>query len=95
MEMGYKQMLHYFTPVDVCSSRFCVKIDGDGVIANLEIEDGCEGYARGIGRLVEGRNAKEIIALLDGVLCESSVTGRTSCPDQIAKMLAEILKKTG
>jgi len=86
-------MIHHFAPADVCSSAFHVDIDDEGVIASLEIEDGCEGYAIGIGRLVKGRTAREVAAMLDGVRCESSVTGETSCPDQLAKMLKEILSK--
>jgi len=83
-------MIYNFKPSDVCSSMFHIDIDENGVIKSLVVDGGCEGYARGLGLLLAGRTADEVAALLEGVICESSVTGATSCPDQISKMLRGI-----
>jgi len=67
------------------------EISDGGLIESLIIEGGCNGNSKGISSLVKGRRAEEIIALLEGTRC-----GRksTSCPDQIAIMLKEIIEKT-
>jgi len=78
---------YQFKPKGVCSTRFDVVVNDDGVIESMEVKDGCNGNGKGVSRLVKGRSIHEIIELLDGTTC-----GRkpTSCPDRLAKMLAGI-----
>ena len=83
-------MIHTFKPQGVCSSLFHLEIDDDGVIQSLEIEGGCGGYAKGMAGLIAQKRPAEIIAALDGIRCGDAEDPTTSCPDQIAKMLAEI-----
>ncbi len=79
-----------FTPSPmVCSRRITLELDGD-VIESVEFFGGCPGNLTGISRLVKGRKAGEVIALLEGVHCGPKPT---SCPDQLASALKEILKK--
>ena len=80
-------MDYQFAPKGVCSTRFDVQIDDDGIIGSFIVKDGCKGYGKGTGLLVKGRHIDEIIELLDGVTCGKKPT---SCPDQLAKMLKEI-----
>jgi uncharacterized protein (TIGR03905 family) len=56
----------------------------DGVVHNVDFLGGCEGNLHAVCKLVEGKSAKDVIALLKGTPCG----GRgTSCPDQLAKAL--------
>ena len=83
-------MLYHYTPRGVCSRQFHAEVSEEGVIESLSVDDGCNGYGKGLSLLVAGRPIDEIISLLSGVTCGAK---KTSCPDQIAKMLAEIKGK--
>ena len=82
-------MNHYtYTPHGVCS----VQIDFDvenGIIHNVKYERGCNGNLKGIGMLVEGMKVEDVIKKLRGIEC--GMKG-TSCPDQLARALEEIVK---
>lgn len=79
--------MHYsYNPKGVCS----VKIDFDieeGKIHNLKFVGGCNGNLKAIGKLVEGKDSKEIANILRGNTCGMR---NTSCADQFAKALDEI-----
>ena len=82
--------MHYqYKTHGVCSRSFDMDLEND-VIKNLKVEGGCDGNLQAIVRLVEGREIKEIISLLEGISCESK---STSCPDQLAKALREFRSK--
>ncbi len=69
-----------FTPRGVCSAKIEFDLE-DGIVKNVQFTRGCNGNTQGIGRLVEGMEADEVIKRLKGVDC----SGRgTSCPDQLA-----------
>ena len=51
---------------------------------------GCNGNLKGIGALVEGKPADEVIPLLKGIKCGFKPT---SCPDQLANALQEALNE--
>ncbi|MDR1192983.1 MAG: TIGR03905 family TSCPD domain-containing protein [Peptococcaceae bacterium] len=80
-------MRYEFIPTGVCSRKIIADVDGEGIIRGVTFEAGCNGNGIGVGRLVQGRSADEIIALLRGVQCGQK---GTSCPDQLAKMLEGI-----
>lgn len=56
----------------------------DGKVHNVKFEGGCNGNLKGIGALVEGMDAKDVIARLEGTRCGLKPT---SCPDQLAQAL--------
>ncbi len=56
----------------------------DGKVYNVSFVGGCNGNLKGIGKLVEGMSAEDVIAKLEGTDC--GFRG-TSCPDQLAKAL--------
>lgn len=60
----------------------------DGKIHNVSFQGGCNGNLKGISALVEGMDAKEAIAKLDGIKCGFK---NTSCPDQLAQALKQAL----
>lgn len=72
-----------YTPSGVCSKQIDFDIE-DGKIRNLVYIGGCNGNLKAVGRLVEGKDAKEIADILRGNLC--GMRG-TSCADQLAKAI--------
>ena len=71
-----------------CARSIEFEIDG-GKVKNVRFEGGCNGNLKGIGSIVEGMNAEDVIAKLEGIRCGFK---STSCPDQLAKALKEALK---
>ena len=65
----------------------CSKFINFGV-HNVQFLGGCDGNTKGIGLLVEGMYAEDIIKKLRGVTCGYK---RTSCPDQLAQALEKEL----
>ena len=78
-----------FHPQDVCSRLYKISVDNDKIV-DIEIVGGCQGNLRGIRSLLIGMDIKEAISKLEGIECRGSRTGKTSCPDQIAKALKTI-----
>ena len=78
-----------YTPKGVCSRQIEVVLDGDK-IHRVEFLGGCMGNTQGVARLVEGMSVEEAVTRLEGIEC-----GRkgTSCPDQLAKAIIELVKK--
>ncbi len=56
----------------------------DGKIRNVSFLGGCNGNLKGIGSLVEGMDADEVVARIEGICCGSKAT---SCPDQLAQAI--------
>ena len=69
-----------FKPHDVCAMQIDFDLE-DGNLHNVVFTGGCNGNLNAIGRLVEGRPAKEIADILRGNKC--NLKG-TSCADQFA-----------
>lgn len=81
-------MDYQFTPHGVCSSNIKFSIDDDGKLHNVSFTNGCNGNLKAIGKLVEGRDAKEVSETLKGNDCG----GRgTSCADQFSKAIEKAL----
>ena len=77
-----------FSTVGTCSRQILFDVTEDNKIKNVKFIGGCVGNLQGISRLVEGRDIDEVIKLLKGVICRNN----TSCPDQLARALAEYKK---
>ena len=60
----------------------------EGIISNVQFMGGCNGNLKGIGTLVEGMKAEEVIERLQGITCGMKAT---SCPDQLATALKEAM----
>lgn len=74
-------------PQGVCSRTMTIDHE-NGKIVHAEVEGGCRGNLQGICRLIEGMDVEEVIKRLDGVQCHNG----TSCPDQLAKGLKQLIK---
>lgn len=83
-------MTYEFSPRGVCSRKMRVELDDQGVVCSLQVEGGCSGNLQGISALVKGMPAAEAVERLKGIRCGFK---NTSCPDQLAQGLENILKQ--
>ena len=81
-------MTYSFRPRGICAQEIVVDVDDQGVIQNLTVVGGCSGNLQGISALVRGMTAQEAISRLKGINCGPRTT---SCPDQLAQGLEQIL----
>ncbi len=81
-------MMRHFTYYThgTCSVQIDYDLDDEGRVHNVDFLGGCNGNLQGIGRLVEGMPAEEVINKLEGIWCGFKLT---SCPDQLATALKE------
>ena len=77
-----------FKTSDVCCRQITLEVDENNIITEANFEGGCNGNLGGISRLIIGQDAKEVAEKLKGTTCRSK---DTSCPDQLAKAIAESL----
>ncbi len=80
-------MIHTYRTHGTCSREIQFEVN-DGIVSNVKFVSGCNGNLQGIGALVEGMKAEDVIKKLKGIDCG----GRgTSCPDQLAHALEEVI----
>lgn len=80
-------MKYNFTPRGVCSRQIDIETEG-GRIVDVKFTGGCNGNLKGISALVKGMDIEEAISKLENIHCGMK---NTSCPDQLAKALKQIL----
>ena len=80
-------MKYTYYPKGTCSQVIEFEII-DGKIHNVQFYGGCDGNTQGVGRLVEGMDAEQVVARLEGIHCGFKPT---SCPDQLAKGIRQAL----
>ena len=68
-----------------CSRQILFDVDDQQRLHGVRFIGGCGGNLQGISRLVDGRKLDEVETLLVGIKCRNN----TSCPDQLAKAIAE------
>ena len=82
--------MHYeYKTKGTCSQKILFDLE-DGKIHNVEFISGCNGNLQGIGRLVEGMDAREVIDRISGIRCGMKPT---SGPDQLATALRKALEE--
>ena len=80
--------MHYeYTTKGTCSRTILFDLE-DGKVHNVQFIGGCNGNLKGIGSLVEGMNAQDVIEKVAGIQCGSKPT---SCPDQLAAALKQAI----
>ena len=82
-------MTYEYRTKGVCSAKITFSIN-DGIVSDVRFMGGCNGNLKGIGQLVEGMKAEDVIAKIKGVKCGFK---NTSCPDQLAVALESALKE--
>lgn len=80
-------MTYKYKTKGTCSMWIDLELDGD-IIENVRFHGGCDGNLKGISTMVKGMKAQDVINKLEGIRCGFK---STSCPDQLAKALKEIL----
>ncbi len=70
-----------------CSKAIDITVDDNGLIEKVEFTGGCNGNLKGIAALCTGKTPEAVAATLRGITCGAK---STSCPDQLARALAEI-----
>lgn len=80
-----------FKPQGVCSMEMQVDLDEQNIVQEFRVTGGCHGNLQGIAALVKGMPAEEVVRRLKGIHCK---TKGTSCPDQLARGLEQILAKS-
>jgi len=79
-------------PQNVCSRQMIIDHE-NGVIKHVQIIGGCDGNSKGVSSLLIGMTLEEAVKRLSGITCRGSRNGMTSCPNELAKGLAEYLNK--
>ena len=82
-------MTYSYRTKGTCSRAITFDIE-DGIIKNVKFDGGCNGNLKAISKLVEGKNAGEIAALLRGNTCGFK---DTSCADQLSRAIEEAMAK--
>ncbi len=80
-------MKHTYRTKGTCSSVITFDLT-DGILSGVTFTGGCNGNLKAISRLVEGKNAEEIMNLLRGNTCGPR---STSCADQLSRAIEEVL----
>ena len=75
-----------FKTSGVCAMKIDFDLDDSNQLHNVIFTGGCNGNLKAIGKLVEGKDAKEIADILRGNTC--GMKG-TSCAAQFAKAIDE------
>jgi uncharacterized protein (TIGR03905 family) len=75
----------------VCSNSIAFELE-DGILKELIFDGGCSGNLQGIAALVRGMPAEEVVNRLKDIKCGFR---NTSCPDQLALALQEVLNGGG
>ena len=74
-----------------CSKAIELDVDdATGVINSVQFIGGCAGNTMGISQLVRGMKAEDVISKLEGIRCGMKPT---SCPDQLANALRQVISK--
>lgn len=76
---------YIFRTAGVCPPEIHFKIHNSMLCDIRFVGGGCPGNAQLVGRLLEGRPADQALKSLEGIDCRNN----TSCPDQLAKAIAD------
>lgn len=78
-----------YNTTGTCAKAIAIDVDEQThVINSVEFMGGCSGNTQGIAALIQGQRMEEVIQRLQGIRCGMK---STSCPDQLATALKEIL----
>ena len=83
-------MTYSYKTHGTCSRRIDFDLDDDNTVHNVRFTGGCNGNLQGISALVKGIKPEEGISRLKGIRCGFKPT---SCPDQLAHALEEMIAK--
>ena len=79
-------MVYTYKTSGVCSNSIEIEVE-NGIVLSVKFNGGCNGNLKGIGELVKGMKADDVIEKLQNVKCGFK---DTSCPAQLALALKSI-----
>ncbi|PLX94541.1 MAG: TIGR03905 family protein [Desulfuromonas sp.] len=79
-------MTYQFKPNGCCAKQIKITTEGD-IIKEVQFVGGCRGNTTGIERLIKDQKICDVAQTLRGITCR----GTTSCPDQLAIALEQIV----
>ena len=79
-------MVYTYKTSGVCSNSIEIELE-NGIVLSVKFNGGCNGNLKGIGELVKGMKADDVIEKLQNVKCGFK---DTSCPAQLALALKSI-----
>lgn len=82
--------VYEYVPQGVCSRLIHIELSENNEIVDAYFVAGCSGNLQGICSLIKGLPVETVIQKLKGIRCGNKAT---SCPDELASMLENILKK--
>ena len=77
-----------YTTCGTCSKQIDVEVDENNVVQHVAFLGGCHGNLQGIGALIKGMKAEDVISRVEGIRCGNKAT---SCPDQLACALRQVI----
>jgi len=81
--------MYLYTTRGICAKQISFDIN-NGAVTNVTFYGGCPGNLKGIGKLVEGMPAEEVIERLRGITCGGKLS---SCPDQLSRAIEESITR--
>lgn len=82
-------MRHVYKTTNTCCKEIQLDLE-DGKVKNVEfLGGGCPGNLQALPKLVEGMEATEVLARIEGIKC--GFRG-TSCADQLAQAIKEAME---
>ncbi|WP_291573840.1 TIGR03905 family TSCPD domain-containing protein [Clostridium sp. UBA4548] len=81
-------MEYTYKTTGCCATEINFQVEDD-ILKKVSFVKGCPGNTKGLASLLEGMEVKEVIKRLKGTPCKTE----TSCPDQLACALEELVLK--
>ena len=80
-------MKYQYSTQGTCSYQIDLDVE-DGVIKDIQFYGGCDGNLQGICSLVRGMKVEDVLPKIEGIRCGMKTT---SCPDQLARALSQVM----
>ncbi len=80
-------MKYQYSTQGTCSYQIDLDVE-DGVIKDIQFYGGCDGNLQGICSLVRGMKVEDVLPKIEGIRCGMKTT---SCPDQLARALRQVM----
>lgn len=81
-------MTYTYKTKGTCAAAIEIEMNEENIIENVRFSGGCKGNTQGISALVRGMKAEDVIEKVSGIRCGFK---STSCPDQLANALKEMI----
>lgn len=80
-------MKYQYSTQGTCSYQIDLDVE-DGIIKDVQFYGGCDGNLQGICSLIRGMKVEDVLPKIEGIRCGMKTT---SCPDQLARALRQVM----